>query len=174
MARNVTDLVQRFRLALRHLWNECVWIDENQRHWESVYSFRRLKLPLFQLLIAGPLAIPEPDALFGSPFYVVPAKWSSGFSTLQVNIRTPSSADAGVWMPVKGTYSAGDVSIVLIDLFDWVPLGYIDLRYYVGCIESFPNHQELVGHHVLVDVESAEVHWGEAEAQQPIDVDTSS
>ncbi len=45
---NVNEVVQRYRLALRHIWNECFWVDPELRDWESVYAFRKLQLPLFR------------------------------------------------------------------------------------------------------------------------------
>ena len=47
--------------------------------------------------------------------------------------------------------------MTLVDLFDWSPLGYIDLRYYVVLIESFRSHPERMGHHALVDVNDANI-----------------
>ena len=53
MDTDVTDIVQRYRLALRHIWNSCFWVDPKLRNWDSVDSFRGLKLPLFRALVRG-------------------------------------------------------------------------------------------------------------------------
>ena len=42
----------------------------------------------------------------------------------------------------------------MIDFFDWSPLDYSDLRYYVVQIESLEGHPRRVGQHALVEVGS--------------------
>ena len=96
--------------------------------------------------------------MFGSSFKIVPDS-SDGFPLLQINLRVPSSATEGVWDPLKGPFKADAVELSLVDLFDWSPLGYIDLRYYVVLIEAFPGHLDKVGQHALVDVMYAKVLW---------------
>ena len=159
METDVTDLVQRYRLALRHIWNCCIWVDPALRTWDSVYSFRALHLPLFKALIADPLGLTTQD-VFGDGFHVVADKATSGdLGMIQVNSRVPSSPSAGVWMPLKGALRADDFSFTLINLFDWSPLGYIDLRYYVVRIDASATHPETVGQHALIDVGGMQVIW---------------
>lgn len=159
MTNDITDLVQRYRMALRHIWNSCIWIDPGLRNWESVYSFRELKLPLFRTLVADPLGF-EAKTLFGREFQIFPQPRGDGkFKMLQVNVSTPSQPDAGVWIPLHGSFSAEDVSLTLVDLFDWAPLEYIDLHYYVVLIEQFPQHPDKVGHHALVEANHVAVVW---------------
>src|SRR5450755_332036 len=125
----VTDIIHRYRLVLRHIWNSCFWVDPNLRDWDSVYSFRDLKLPLFKALISDQLGLEENGELFGSRFHVVPdSSFCDGFPSLQINSRVPSSASEGIWELTKGPFKPDDVGLELVDLFDWSPLGYIDLR----------------------------------------------
>ncbi len=65
----------------------------------------------------------------------------------------------GVWRVLDGPFTDEDLKITLVDLFDWSPMGYIDLRYYVALIEECPKQPEIVGHHALVDVTFARVLW---------------
>ncbi len=51
---NVNEVVQRYRLALRHIWNECFWVDPELRDWESVYAFRKLQLASIQVNVSVP------------------------------------------------------------------------------------------------------------------------
>lgn len=157
MQTDVTDIVQRYRLALRYIWNCCIWVDPNLQDWDSVYSFRKVKLPLFKALVGEPLGF-EADEIFGERFQVVPrAIHGDGFSSLQINSRVPSSPSEGTWITLTGPFKADEVSLKLIDLFDWSPLGYIDLRYYVVLIESLRGHPDKIGQHALVDVMEAKV-----------------
>ena len=157
MNTDVTDVVQRYRLALRNIWNSSFWVDPDLRDWDSVYAFRELKLPLFRALVAYPLDLEPNGTIFGKRFRVMPQENQDAFGTIQVNTWAPSCPDAGIWEPLKGTVRANDVSLVLIDHFDWTPMGYIDLRYYVVLIESFGSHPDKVGQHALVEVISTRV-----------------
>src|SRR5581483_11409175 len=58
---DVNEIVQRYRLGLRTIWNECFWADPSLRDWESVYAFRKLKLPLLNALVAHALDLSEAD-----------------------------------------------------------------------------------------------------------------
>jgi hypothetical protein len=156
MWTDVTDIVQRYRLALRYIWNCCFWVDPSLRNWDSVDSFRRLKLPLFRALVGDPLDLEPGDEIFGTQFEVVP-HIQEGLPSLQVNLNVPSSPAAGVWEPLKGPFKADEITLSLVDFFDWTPMGYIDLRYYVVRIESFRAHPDRVGQHALVDVAHAAV-----------------
>ena len=157
---DITDLVQRYRLALRYIWNSCIWVDPEQRSWASVYAWRELKAPLFSVLVADVIQLGPREAIFGPDFHVVPdMDGRSGISLVYINRRVPSKPAEGVWEIVSGPFTPGQIDITLADLFDWSPLGYIDLRYYVGVITSFQQYPDKVGQHALVDVNEARVVW---------------
>jgi hypothetical protein len=160
MQTDVTDVVQRYRLALRDIWNSFIWPDERQRSWEAVYAFRDLKLPLFRAIVAGPLGIEDSDRIFGDGFTVGPSPSSGGcIPDLRINLRVPSRPDEGVWQPLSGPFKADEIKATLLDLFDWSPLGYIDFRYFVVRLEALQNHPDRVGQHALIDVGYARVLW---------------
>jgi hypothetical protein len=171
MPIDVTDLVQRYRLALRHIWNSCFWVDPKLRTWDSVCAFRELQRPLFYALIAAPLDIGTDGTIFGPQFRVVPdMENGAGLSSIEVNRRLPGGPDGGIWERVQGWFSPDDIQMSLVDLFDWSPLGYIDLRYYEVLVESLPRCPDKAGHHALVDVAGVKVFWDggdEAEATAP-------
>lgn len=155
---DVTEFVEQYRLALRHIWNTHFWSDPKRRHWESVYSFRTLKQPLFNVLVADRLDLEHGDSIFGSAFHVVPAAGGGDeLPFLQVNLRVPSSPSEGCWDFLQGPFPANEITLTLVDLFDWSPMGYLDLRYFVVFIQSFAKHPDKVGQHALVDVAHARV-----------------
>ena len=163
MKRDVTDIVQRYRQALCYVWNSCIWTDHALRNWDSVDSFRLTKLPLFQALVATALDIERSD-LFGKGFELAPKIDGIGIiPQIQVNSRRPSEPSAGTWLPISGSFKSGDLSLTLVDLFDWSPLGYIDLRYYVALIDASAPHPDLAGQHALIDVMHASVFWNDDE-----------
>lgn len=158
---NANEIVQRYRLALRHIWNHCFWADPALRDWESVYAFRKLHLPLFNALVANPLGLEHSDHLFGAGFSVVPsALFRSGFVNIQVNISKPSSlSHGGVWVRLEGPFNGDQLQFTLVDFFDWSPMGYVDLQYYVVLIEKLDGHEDRVGQHALIEVAQGEVTW---------------
>lgn len=145
---DVTELVQRYRLALRYVWNSCIWVDADRRNWESFYVFRDLKLPLFEALVASPLSL-ETTQIFGDQFHIVPRDVE--FPSLPVNRRPADDLAGGVYEDAKGSLVTGNLSLTLGDLFDWLPLDYIDLSYYVARVREFSGSPELVGHSALVE-----------------------
>ena len=88
---DITDFVQRYRLALRHIWNSCFWADPKLRNWDAVYSLRDLKLPLFRSIVANPLEIDLTEKIFGAHLKVVPDMTDGiGLPFIQVDIRQPA------------------------------------------------------------------------------------
>lgn len=159
MDTDVTEMVQRYRLSLRHIWNCFIWIDPEERNWESVYSFRKLKPALFKTLVGDRLGI-EANEPFGEGFKVVPISANGPkLQSIQVNIQKPSSPDGGIWMPLAGPFMADDIDFTLVDLFDWSPLGYLDFRYFVVRIDALRQNPEQVGQHALVEVSDVAVGW---------------
>ena len=157
---NVNEVVQRYRLALRHIWNECFWVDPELRDWDAVYAFRKLHLPLFAALVAHPLGLEKVDHVFGPGFRVVPSDYfSDGFVNLQVNVSIPSRPNGGVWEPVTGRFKREQAEFTLIDFFDWAPLRYIDLQYYVVLIDRLDGHEDRVGQHAVIEVVQGDVTW---------------
>jgi hypothetical protein len=76
-----------------------------------------------------------------------------------VNERPVTEIGGGMWRPLAGPFSPGDLEMSVVDLFDWTRTGYIDLRYYLVLIEDFPAHPEFSQHHALVDVGYPRVLW---------------
>lgn len=145
MPPNANDVVQRYRFQLRDIWNECFWVDPELRDWDSVYAFRELQLPLFKALVAQPLGLGPVEYIFGSGFRVVPnSMYREGLPPIQVNSRKPSSPDAGIWLSLTGPFKEEDVQFTLVNFFDWTPMSYIDLRYYVVIIERLRGHDDQI------------------------------
>jgi hypothetical protein len=69
-----TDVVQQYRMALRHLWNAHIWCDSYASDWEPLRLLNHLKLPLFIALVMSKLDFrgPDPTSIFGDSFKVVP------------------------------------------------------------------------------------------------------
>ena len=66
--RDITDIVQRYRLALRDIWNSCFYVDPELRDWDAVESWRRLEVPLFNAVVADTLGIPDRETSLAPAF----------------------------------------------------------------------------------------------------------
>ena len=130
------------------------------RDFYSVEAFRALHLPLFHALVAYPLGLEKGERVFGPGFRVIPSQYApAGFPGVQVNLHVPSSANSGIWEPVRGPFRSEQSYFTLVDFFDWAPLRLIDLQYYVVMIDKLDAHQDRVGQHALVEVAHGDVVW---------------
>ncbi len=154
---HATEIIQQYRLALRHIWNSHFWGNQGPsfRDWESVRDFEKLKLPIYEALVARRLeplgAVPK--AVFGNAFRVVPPATSGQMSMIQIETV------GGQWSPFSGPFQAGDVNLILLDFFDWDLLNWRDFRYYLVRVDAFEGRPEAVGRQGLVDVLDSDVVW---------------
>ena len=162
MEEDITDIVQQYRLALSYLWNHHFWATSAMREWESVEVFEQIKVPLFEALVARRV---ERDSggrtmIFGDGYKIVPKKEPSGkegvITSLFVDIGFKSSPGQ-CWKELTGRFSATDIAMTLLDLFEWDKLNWKDFRYYYVRLDSFREYPDLVGRNGLVDVLRADV-----------------
>jgi len=158
-----TEIIQGYRLALQFLWNAHYWRDERFRDWESAKDFEKLLPMLFRGLVTRRLEpLSEPvsaeQGLFGPSYRVVPSLKIGRISEILVNMQ---SADAPnlVWEKFSGPFTAQQIKLSLIDLFDWSVMDRRDFRYYKVKIQEFQDRPELIGREGLVDVYEADVMW---------------
>ncbi len=156
MPEHVTDIIQRYRMALQFVWNSCIWPDVSLRDWETHERFKQLHLPLYRAIVGNALDL-EPETLFGPEFAVTPQD-ATGFRNLQVN-TVVSRTGGGVWSNLVGPFRPGDLQLTLLDFFDWGSLQYQELRYFRVSIVEFASHPQWVGHEALVEVVEADVFW---------------
>jgi hypothetical protein len=164
---DVTNLVQQYRLLLRHIWNTCFWGDPALRDWRSVKVFDELKGPLFLALVADrldppPSELPPAGNVFGPSFRVVGNLRSESrpaFGSLYVDVGFDGSSQGKCWDHLVGPFLTDGIRLALIDFYDWTPLGYRDFRYYLVRIESFNDQPDKVGREAMVDVSEADVFW---------------
>jgi len=155
--KDVTDLVQDYRFALRNIWNHSIWRDASRRNWDSVNDLPALRLPLYNALVRAPLQLDPAEAVFGDAFHVVPRPNPGFIQRLEVRNQPDPHPGGAVWYPVTGMFAGQGLQLVLVDLFDWNLFDYLDLRYYLVEIQMFAAHPEFVGCRALVDVNEANV-----------------
>ncbi len=151
-----TELVNNYRMALRNLWNGHYWIDHRFRDSETVWSFMKVTLPMYQALVHSrlePLGEPA-STVFGNGFSIV-AKGNTGqIADLMVE------SSSGVWSQLSGPFAAPPLRLTLLDFFDWQQSNWRDYRYFIVRIENFEAHPELIGKRALVEVIDVDVFWG--------------
>lgn len=154
-----TELIQRYRQALHHLWNMHFWAPEPFREYAAVRQFDRVKLPLFLALVVDRLGsdLEDPKKIFGDAFKVVPPVTRPG-STIP-SLMIESLEPKGVWKQMKGPFTGDQIKLSLLDFFDWQLLGWRDFRYYIVKIDEFQPDQSLVGYKALVEVGDVDVLW---------------
>lgn len=161
-----TEIVQSYRLALQSLWNIYYWHDERFRDWESVKDFDTIRPALFRGLVSRrlePLAESSgSEEVFGTSYRVVPSLTTGLIPTMFVNMQSADAPNRS-WEYLTGPFSKDQVTLTLIDLFDWNVRGYRDFRYYRVKICDFKDRQEMVGQEGLVEVLDVDVLWNVSE-----------
>jgi len=165
---DVTEIVHRYRLALRHIWNTCFWVDPDLRNYDSIDFHEKLKPPLFAAIVAGPLGIQTEGQIFGNGFQIVPKVASKEGPVLPSLLVKRSEPPYVTWKELVGPFKACELSLTLLDFFDWSPMSYMDLRYYRVRIETFVQNPDLTGQDALVDVVNADVFWTVTTQTSPI------
>ena len=156
-----TDIVQQYRIALRHLWNAHLWPAPRVSDWEPIGLLNGLKLPLFIALVMSQLDLrgPDPTAIFGDSFKVVP-KISAGnvLGSLLVDVGF-ADRPGQCFTQMTGTFRPEDLSLTPIDFFDWDELNWRDFRYYRVRINRLNGHPESAGREGLVENTDVDVLW---------------
>jgi hypothetical protein len=152
-----TELVQRYRKALQYLWNAHFWWDQTYRDIQAIREFEELKLPLFTWLVAKRLGpdFEVPEKLFGDPYKVVP-KVTGHIRSIR---RMLVEGHPGIWEELKGEFKADELTLTLLDFFDWDVMNWRDFRFYRVRIDHMAGRPEKVGREALIDVLEVDVLW---------------
>lgn len=165
MKKNVTELFQNYRHCLRHIWNSFFWQHPHLRSWDSLLVFERLKPHVFRALVQESLTEDLSSELVPSGnFEIVPNIPDNYGNLLATHVVVVKQEGGGrSWSDELPTLSSADATLRFVDVFDWLKMGYVDLRYYLAVIIDFPSRPDLKGYEVLIDVYQADVFWVPAE-----------
>lgn len=151
---DVSDLLQRYRLVLRSIWNEFFWLDPGLRVWDSVDRFEALKPQLFQSLIVDSIAergCCQAGESESFDLLVVPAIPSTAGPKVAFLKVLESTTGGDVWSN-ETRVTDGELEMKFIDFFDWALLSCRDLRFIRVRIMNWTGKPEYVGRDGLVDV----------------------
>ncbi|MBV9760726.1 MAG: hypothetical protein JO340_09185 [Acidobacteriaceae bacterium] len=156
-----TEVVQQYRVALRYLWNAHLRPDTGANDWEPVRALNALKLPLFLALVMRKLDYhgEDPTQIFGNAFRVVPPLSAGGIlGALRVDTGFPDRPGK-CFVEVKGSFSAQDLDLTLLDFFDWSELNWRDFRFYRVRINRLNGHPASAGREGVVENGDVDVLW---------------
>jgi hypothetical protein len=145
---DVDDLVNKFRLASRELFNHFFRVPnpyDGDEGWEMRERFLAVQSVLFQKLVTEPAGLPS--IKYGDPQTNITVK-------IRVNENVPvmlnREISSGYWdHPVKE--ATQEASFCFLAFFDWDQLGYQDNRHVRVRVDRWPSHPEVIGKHALID-----------------------
>jgi hypothetical protein len=163
--RDITDLMEHYRVIAREIWNNGFWNLPDLRTWDSWDQFESIKSVLFRVLVTSRLeevgGCVDLDSKWGRIYYVVPI--SPG--PVPIKIHQPREADLNrYWDDPVREISAPEAELQFLDYFDWNQMGYIDFQYYRVRISAFASKPHLIGREALLDHLHARVFVGESPA----------
>lgn len=149
--RDITDLMDHYRVVARSVWNNGFWTEPELRNWDSWDHFEQTKRLLFKALVVARLEeghCCDVASLPYSIYQVVPA--TSG--PAPILIHRPREGDRNrYWDDPVSEVGASDAELQFLDYFDWNPVGYIDFQYYRVHIATFVSQPHLVGREALLE-----------------------
>lgn len=156
--RDITDLMDHYRVISRSLWNAAFWAIPGLRNWDSREQFDQIKKLLFKALVDARVAAEDNFCdLAKVPqhvYRVVP----SGSSPMPIMIHRPREGDSNrYWDDPISEVKASEVELHFLDYFDWNDMDYSDFRYYRVRIAAFPSQPHLIGREALLEHHYARV-----------------
>lgn len=164
--REITNLMDHYRLIARSIWNTGFWPKPEFQNWDSWDRFEHLKRVLFDSLIVSALMGDKCCINLGAqrerPYMVVPL----APGPVPIMIQQPRKGDRNrYWDDPVTEVKPGDVELLFLDYFDWNEMGYLDFQYYRVRILSFPDQPHLVGREALLEHQHAGVYVADAAEQ---------
>ena len=152
MPSNVTKVFEEYREHARHLRNTA-FVTRANLNWDIIEDFDAVNEVLFERLVL--LRLPEGQ-------YEKAKKWkdTSHFLIEPSGAGFPlmisrSKGASGHWDHKTKMLMKGDAIIAFHEYFDWDQQGLIDFRYYYAVILSSEKYPGLIGHHALIETNSA-------------------
>lgn len=156
--RDVTELMDHYRIISRSIWNAGFWPVSGLRNWDSRDQFDQIKKLLFKSLVDARAAEEDDFCDLGNVpehlYRVIPA----GSAPVPIMIHQPREGDRNrYWDDPISQISGSEAELHFIDYFDWNEMDYIDFQYYRVRIAAFPTQPHLVGREALLDHRYARV-----------------
>lgn len=151
----ITDIFENYRVHARHLRNTA-FNSRETKDWDVVSDFDVVDRTLFETLVLG--RIPSLD-------YQIASNWETNHAFLihasgggfRV-MMSPTQGACGSWDHEIDVLMKNDGMIAFLKYFDWDDHGTIDFRYYYGTVIQSDKYPDIIGHHLLIPTDSAEIY----------------
>lgn len=158
--RDVTEIVDHYRITARSLWNTAFWAVRDLRTTEAIEQFDEINLMLFDGLVLARLDQQlEGAQIFRSPLPFLHVTPSS--QTVPILINNPRPEGTGYWDHPVDSVDSEKVEMHFIDFFDWNQFDYLDFTYYRVKIARLDGHPDVVGREALIERQYARVKFVE-------------
>jgi hypothetical protein len=149
--KNVTPVLDHFRVTARSVWNSAFWPDPDFRNWNAAERFQEIQRILFDELVLTKLGRQWPlEDIFSKPIpflHVVPAS-----PRVTVMIEKPRPNDRNrYWDDPVRSLTQGEAELHFQQYFDWNQMDYQDFLYYRAAIVAFDAQPHLVGREALIE-----------------------
>ncbi len=146
--KDVTAVLDHYRMSARSVWNTAFWPDPDFRNWESFGRFEDIARILFDELVLVKLDGTFPlEDVFQKPIPFLQVDPASP----AVPIMIQREGARGYWDDPVDRVERGKVEMHFIGTFDWNQMDYRDLQCYRVSIAAFEEHPHLVGREALVE-----------------------
>lgn len=154
--RDVTEIVDHYRITARSLWNTAFWTVSDLRTPEAREQFDEINLMLFDGLVLARLEQQvERAQLFCSPMPFLRVTPSSQTVPILINERP------GCWDHPVNSVDSDKVEMHFIEFFDWNQFDYVDFQYYRVKIAKLDGHPDVVVREALIERQYARVKFVE-------------
>ena len=149
--KDVTDILDYYRVAARSVWNTAFWPVLELRNWDSVERFDEIQRILFEELVLRRLDRQWPaEDIFRKPMPFLRVVPSSESVPIMIQQPRPDTRNR-YWDDPVNQVDRGECELHLCEYFDWNALDYRDLLYYRITIAAFPAQSHLVGREALIE-----------------------
>lgn len=149
--RDITDEIELFREAARHLWNTAFFAGDTD--FDARDAFSRVATELFSALVLGPLGAPEQRL---APMWAGDPEHLKRISVIPKSDRISILVNRGTgpnqyWDDPVNVLDRGEAELRLVDFFDWSELARRDFHYVRVRIVTWPAHAHLAGRLALLE-----------------------
>lgn len=161
---DITNDMQTFREASRHIWNTCFRQDAKlDQNWKLFDAFSEVYVALFNAIVRFnlPESAPPIPHLYAEKKVLEQYRVTSIADWLHLMINRDKPA-AGYWDHPTEVVTTSGLELRLISLFDWDSLGFREFRYFRVRILKADDH-DLIGRDALADTSSCKIEYVENE-----------
>ena len=150
--RNITDLMDHYRIIARSVWNTAFWAQADLRTWDAGDQFEQIKKLSFKSLVVARQEEGHCCDLYGLAdnqiYQVVPGHPYNVPIMIQ---RSRERDQSGYWDDPVKQVKASEAEFHFLDFFDWNHMADADFQYYRVRIAAFPSQAHLVGREALME-----------------------